>query len=126
MIHSRKDLVCERNWPVLTLNLTTFCVFLALPVACRVSSKVSISGGSSNPKLYVIPTTMTTDIAEAAHTSHDHQLSGRHFGSYSSGCSLRAFSISPLLLLKHLFMTPESAKKKTIYLSIDQFSIIIP
>jgi len=80
---------------------------LAIPVVCLVSSKVSISVGSSNPKLYMIPMMMTTDIAEAAHTNHDHKLSGRHVGSWFSSCTLRAFS--PLLLLKHLAMTPENA-----------------
>jgi len=54
---------------------------MAIPVVCLVSPNVSISGGSSNPKLYMIPKTMTTEIVEAAHTNHDHQLSGRHLGS---------------------------------------------
>ena len=108
MIHSRSrkvNHVCERNMPGLTFNLPICFVFLTIPVVCRVSSKLSISGGSNNPKLYTIPIIITISIVEPAHTNHDQQLSGRHFGSFSSGAP-RAFSISPLLFLEHFVMTP--------------------
>lgn len=45
-------------------------------MACRVSSKLSVKGGSNNPKLYDIAAVMAIDIVDAAHTTQDKQLSG--------------------------------------------------
>ena len=53
-----------------------------LPMACRVSSKLSVKGGSNNPKLYDIAAVMAIDIVDAAHTTQDKQLSGWHLDSH--------------------------------------------